>query len=49
VNLAILREARLRFIIFSREELWFYAHVHCVDGQATFWREPPMVLAQEPS
>ena len=35
-----------RFFFFSREEPRLHVHVHCADGEAKFWLEPTIKLAQ---
>ena len=40
----IFREDGFRFFFFSREESRL--HVHCADGEAKFWLEPQIELAQ---
>ncbi len=42
----IFREAGFRFFFFSREESRLHVHVHCADGEAKFWLEPQIELAQ---
>jgi hypothetical protein len=42
----IFREAGYRFYFFSREEPRMHVHVHCADGEAKFWLEPRIELAQ---
>ena len=42
----IFREAGFRFFFFSREESRLHVHVHCADGEAKFWLEPRIELAQ---
>jgi uncharacterized protein DUF4160 len=42
----ILREGGFRFFFFSREESRLHVHVHCGDGEAKFWLEPKIELAQ---
>lgn len=42
----IFREAGFRFFFFSREESRLHVHVHCADGEAKFWLEPSIELAQ---
>jgi hypothetical protein len=39
-------EAGFRFYFFSREEPRMHVHVHCADGEAKFWLEPELELAQ---
>jgi hypothetical protein len=42
----IFREAGFRFYFFSREEPRMHVHAHCADGEAKFWLEPTIELAQ---
>jgi hypothetical protein len=42
----IFREGGFRFFFFSREESRMHVHVHCADGEAKFWLEPLIELAQ---
>lgn len=42
----IFRGAGFRFFFFSREEARLHVHVHCADGEAKFWLEPEIELAQ---
>jgi hypothetical protein len=35
-----------RFFFFSREEERMHVHVSCEDGEAKFWLEPEVSLAQ---
>jgi len=42
----IFREDGFRFFFFSREEARLPVHVHCADGEAKFWLEPGIELAQ---
>jgi hypothetical protein len=35
-----------RFYFFSREEPRIHVHVHCPDGEAKFWLEPQIAVAQ---
>jgi hypothetical protein len=42
----IFREDGFRFFFFSREEERLHVHVHCADGEAKFWLEPQVQLAQ---
>jgi len=42
----IFREDGYRFYFFSREESRMHVHVHCADGEAKFWLEPTIELAQ---
>ena len=42
----VLREGPYRFYFFSREELRMHVHVHGPRGEAKFWLEPEISLAQ---
>ena len=42
----IFRKLGFRFFFFSREETRLHVHVHCADGEAKFWLEPRIELAQ---
>jgi hypothetical protein len=42
----IFREGPFRFYFFSREETRMHVHVHAPDGEAKFWLEPRIELAQ---
>ena len=42
----IFREDGYRFYFFSREEPRMHVHVHGADGEAKFWLEPQIGLAQ---
>ncbi len=42
----VLRVGGYRFYFFSREEPRAHVHVEHADGQAKFWLEPDVVLAQ---
>lgn len=42
----IFREGGFRFYFFSREERRIHVHVQCADGEAKFWLEPIIQLAQ---
>jgi hypothetical protein len=46
VSPTIFREAGFRFFFFSREELRPHVHVACADGEAKYWLEPQIDLAQ---
>jgi len=41
----IFREAGFRFFFFSREESRMHVHVSHSDGEAKFWLEPDIELA----
>lgn len=42
----IFREDGYRFYFFSREEQRMHVHVHGANGEAKFWLEPTIELAQ---
>ena len=42
----VLRVKGFRFYFFSREESRMHVHVQCHDGEAKFWLEPAIELAQ---
>jgi hypothetical protein len=42
----VFREGEFRFYFFSREEPRCHVHVLCSDGEAKFWLEPVIELAQ---
>ena len=42
----IFREGPFRFYFFSREEARMHVHVHAATGEAKFWLEPRIELAQ---
>lgn len=42
----VFREGGFRFYFFSREKQRMHVHVHCVEGEAKFWLEPTIELAQ---
>lgn len=42
----VFREGPYRFYFFSREETRMHVHVHGPDGEAKFWLEPTVELAQ---
>jgi len=42
----ILREGGFRFYFFSREERRMHVHVQCAEGEAKYWLEPAIELAQ---
>lgn len=42
----VFREGPYRFYFFSREEPRMHVHVTCADGEAKFWLEPAIALAQ---
>ncbi len=41
----IYRDGNKRFFFFSREELRMHVHVSSPDGEAKFWLEPTIALA----
>ena len=42
----IFREKGYRFFFFSREERRSHVHVYCGSGEAKFWIDPRIELAQ---
>jgi len=42
----VFREGPYRFYFFSLEEPRMHVHVTCPDGEAKFWLEPAIALAQ---
>ena len=42
----VFRDGSLRFYFFSREESRLHVHVYGPDGEAKFWLEPQIELAQ---
>jgi len=42
----VLRCGELRFFFFSREEERMHIHVQSPEGEAKFWLEPAITLAQ---
>jgi hypothetical protein len=42
----VLRINGYRFFFFSREEIRKHIHIHSADGEAKFWLEPQIELAQ---
>jgi hypothetical protein len=42
----ILREGGFRFYFFSREERRMHVQVQCAEGEAKYWLEPAIELAQ---
>ncbi|HAH06682.1 MAG TPA: hypothetical protein DCM05_09185 [Elusimicrobia bacterium] len=42
----VFRYRKYRFYFFSREETRVHVHVTCPDGEAKFWIEPGISLAQ---
>lgn len=42
----VFRDGPFRFYFFSREEPRMHIHVYCPDGEAKFWLEPDIDLAQ---
>jgi len=42
----IFRAGGFRFYFFSREEARMHVHVYCERGEAKFWLEPTVELAQ---
>jgi hypothetical protein len=46
VSPTIFRSGGFRFFFFSREETRVHVHVHHAEGEAKFWIEPEIELAQ---
>jgi Domain of unknown function (DUF4160) len=46
VSPTIFRDGSFRFYFFSREEPRIHVHVQCPDGEAKFWLEPAVAVAQ---
>ena len=46
VSPTVFRKGGYRFYFFSREEPRIHVHVHHADGEAKFWLEPEIELAQ---
>jgi uncharacterized protein DUF4160 len=46
VSPTIFRDGGFRFFFFSREEPRMHVHVYSGDGEAKFWIEPGIELAQ---
>jgi hypothetical protein len=42
----VFREGGFRFFFFSREETRMHVHIHSSEGEAKFWMEPRIELAQ---
>ena len=42
----VLRVGALRFFFFSREESRIHVHVQAPDGEAKFWLEPEIAVAE---
>ena len=42
----IFKQGPFRFYFFSREETRMHVHVHAASGEAKFWLEPKIELAQ---
>lgn len=42
----VFRRGGFRFYFFSREETRLHVHVHHADGEAKFWLEPRIELAE---
>jgi hypothetical protein len=42
----VFRQQGYRFLFFSREETRMHVHVHCADGEAKYWLEPSIALAE---
>ena len=46
VSPTVFREGGFRFYFFSREESRMHVHVQCSEGEAKYWLEPAIELAQ---
>lgn len=46
VSPTVFRHKNYRFFFFSREERRLHVHVSSPDGEAKFWLEPQVALAQ---
>jgi hypothetical protein len=46
VSPTVFRDGPYRFYFFSREERRIHVHVQCPEGEAKFWLEPRVALAQ---
>ena len=46
VSPTVFREGGFRFYFFSREEPRMHVHAHHAEGEAKFWLEPEIELAQ---
>ncbi len=42
----VFRDSGFRFYFFSREEARIHIHVHHASGEAKFWLEPDVALAE---
>ena len=42
----VFQEKGFRFFFFSKEESRKHVHVYCGDGEAKFWLEPTIELAE---
>ncbi len=42
----VVKEGAFRLFFFSREELRMHVHVTHTDGEAKYWLEPSIALAQ---
>jgi hypothetical protein len=42
----VVKEGAFRLFFFSREEARMHVHVNHTDGEAKFWLEPAIALAQ---
>jgi len=42
----VFRERGYRFLFFSREETRMHVHVQCPEGEAKYWLEPNVALAE---
>jgi Domain of unknown function (DUF4160) len=46
VSPTVFRSGPFRFFFFSREETRLHVHIQSADGEAKFWLEPDVELAQ---
>jgi hypothetical protein len=46
VSPTVFRQSGFRFYFFSREEARIHVHVHHATGEAKFWLEPEVAVAQ---
>jgi Domain of unknown function (DUF4160) len=45
MSATVFRHKEYKFFFFSREEKRMHVHVICSDGEAKFWLEPTIALA----
>jgi hypothetical protein len=46
VSPTVFRYKKYRFFFFSREEIRIHVHITCSEGEAKYWLEPVVSLAQ---